>query len=338
MCAACTRWFLVCCTTELRSKELSWVTAIETDCWAGGARRGRTTLTRITTHTSTARNSGSKPLSAPSLDSPYPWGGVRPERSERGRGGDVLRNSRRCHLTTRSATLSSRTPRIRKLPRSGRQHPRRHLESDHRRIKSLQRQLHPFGLHPLRLEPAADAAVHLLGQHHLAGAGLCLQPRGQVGHLAKHADIGRLGEVADDRRTDRHAGAHKPRVATNVGEEYRDHALSRCDAGRGHAFSRPFASRLYLHTQSGRGLTRDARGEERRRSLRVGSDPPQPVRGHVRLAGAKFGIGERRSDMPGIQLETTGLECVHGGAQRLTCVVEPSLVKSQPSSRGGDTW
>src|SRR2546428_810053 len=76
--AAWTRWgFLVCCITELRSKALSWVTATATERWAGGSNRGKITVTRIATHTSTARNSGSNPYCAPSLDSPYPWGGFR---------------------------------------------------------------------------------------------------------------------------------------------------------------------------------------------------------------------------------------------------------------------
>src|SRR5207244_5324822 len=52
-----------CCTTELRSKAFSCVTATCTGCMVGGSMRGRITLTSNTTHTSTARNSGSNPRS-----------------------------------------------------------------------------------------------------------------------------------------------------------------------------------------------------------------------------------------------------------------------------------
>src|SRR5207244_11060744 len=51
-----------CCTTELRSKAFSCVTATCTGCMVGGSMRGRITLTSNTTHTSTARNSGSNPF------------------------------------------------------------------------------------------------------------------------------------------------------------------------------------------------------------------------------------------------------------------------------------
>src|SRR5256884_6430977 len=115
-CAICAAWtrcgFLVCCITELRSKALSWVTATATERWAGGSNRGKITVTRITTHTSTARNSGSNPYCAPSLDSPYPGGGFRPELGATWRR--LAQDLGMCHLTTRSATFHSRTRGYRK--------------------------------------------------------------------------------------------------------------------------------------------------------------------------------------------------------------------------------
>src|SRR5438445_5727048 len=107
ICAAWTRWACACCKAELRSNAVSCDTATVTDCWAGGARRGRTTVTSITTHTRTARNSGSKPLLRSFLGLAHP-GGVRPELGAtawRGRAQEL----RGCHLTTRPATLSCRT-------------------------------------------------------------------------------------------------------------------------------------------------------------------------------------------------------------------------------------
>src|SRR5205807_1074124 len=108
ICAAWTRWACACCNSELRSNAVSCDTATVTDCWAGGARRGRTTVTSITTHTRTARNSGSKPLLRSFLGLAHP-GGVRPELGAtawRGRAQEL----RGCHLTTRPATFSCRTP------------------------------------------------------------------------------------------------------------------------------------------------------------------------------------------------------------------------------------
>src|SRR6266851_442102 len=112
MWAAWILWFLACCTTELRSNAVSCVTATETDCCWGGARRGKTMLTRTTTHTSTARNSGSKPLPRSSFLAPYPWGAFRPEqgagscagRAQVSGKGATLPHSRRLSVAVRHGT------------------------------------------------------------------------------------------------------------------------------------------------------------------------------------------------------------------------------------------
>src|SRR2546422_8908987 len=126
-CAICAAWtrcgFLVCCITELRSKALSWVTATATERWAGGSKRGKITVTRIATPTSTARNSGSNPYCAPSLDSPYPWGGFSLS-SERRRGEDSLRTWECATLTHGRQRSVAVRPGTERVCRGRRDHPR----------------------------------------------------------------------------------------------------------------------------------------------------------------------------------------------------------------------
>src|SRR5260370_18634776 len=69
-------------------------------------------LTRTTTHTSTARNSGSKPLPRSSFLAPYPWGAFRPEqgagscagRAQESGKGATLPHGRRLSVAVRPGT------------------------------------------------------------------------------------------------------------------------------------------------------------------------------------------------------------------------------------------
>jgi hypothetical protein len=61
----------------VRSNERNWVIeAVVVEVAAGGSRCGRITAARTKVQTTTARRSGTNPLTLLTLKSPYPWGAV----------------------------------------------------------------------------------------------------------------------------------------------------------------------------------------------------------------------------------------------------------------------
>src|ERR1700694_2359603 len=98
--AACTRSAWVGPTTDGRSKELSWVTAIPAVVRAGGSTRGRITVASRTVQTMTARNSGSNPLRS-YLEVALPLGRCSGLSSERERSGGTAQERRSENLHTK---------------------------------------------------------------------------------------------------------------------------------------------------------------------------------------------------------------------------------------------
>src|SRR5207245_7378490 len=74
-------------SVDVRSNERSCVTAAVDEDAGGGSRCGRITAASTTVQTTTARRSGTNPLTLLSLKSPYPGALFRPERGAKTSGG-----------------------------------------------------------------------------------------------------------------------------------------------------------------------------------------------------------------------------------------------------------